>query len=294
MKLIPKPLRRSAQRFMAEEVYRLIYGNMLGPKNNRIGRKRLQEAQRHAEGVPEVSESAELRRDGCLFYRRIDPDRLATVHREYVEAINCPELTFKTSTAHNRPAKDGEPVYRIILQNPGQAMPAALALIDSEMQQFVMSYYGANFRLHSMVAWRNFHVPAEVSARTPPYSLRWHVDNHPSDTLKLFIALDEIGEDDGPLHFVTRQRTDELIRMGYRSRRRYGGTETALEDPVHVMRLTGPAGTAAFCNTTTNLHRAGVPTVGRCRDILQFRFEAATEPFSASAPLKAANTPMQA
>ena len=286
MKLIPKPLRGPTQRFMREQAGRLIYGNLVGPKHNRVGRKRLREAQRHMDRPSEVAGAAELRRDGCCFYGAIDRDLLEIVREQYFRAIEDPELTYRNG-ADGQPAADGEPFYRVAFKETAKVLPGAIALIDQEMQRFLMSYYGANFRLHSMIAWRNFHVPADVLKHNNPFSLLWHVDAHPTDTLKLFVALDAIGNDDGPLHFVTHQRTNELIREGYRSRFSYGGTEKALEDQAHVSRLIGPAGTAAFCNTTTNLHRAGIPAAGRDRHILQFRFHAASEPFDPGAEVQA-------
>lgn len=287
MKLLPKSIRRRSERFLAEEVGRLIYGNLLGPENNRVARRRLEEARRHAAPAPEVPGAAELRRDGCGFYGGIDRERLETVRREYLAAIENPALADRTGRSPRRLAEPGEPIYRMIINDVSQAMPAAVSLVDSGLQRFLRAYYGANFRLYSMEAWRIFHVPAEDLDGNSPYSLLWHVDGHPPDTMKLFVALDDIGEDQGPLHFVTKARSDSLVRMGYRNRHRYGGATEALEDLKYVQRLTGPVGAAAFCNTTTNLHRAGIPQPGRHRDILQFRFEAATEPFDPSAPLTA-------
>jgi hypothetical protein len=291
MNLIPKPLRRHTERFMAEQAGRLIYGNLVGPSNNRLGRHRLRTAQHHAGQVSEVAGTTDLRREGCGFYSGIDRDLLATVREQYFGALDRPELTFRTGAGARRLAMEGEPVYRITLRDVAQAVPAAISLIDPEAQRFITSYYGANFRLHSMTAWRIFHVPADVLANHSPYSLLWHVDSHPTDTLKLVVALEAIGGDDGPLHFVSRPRTGELIRSGYRNRNHYGGTDGALEDSTHIKRLTGPAGTAAFCNTTTTLHRAGVPAPGHQRDILPFRFEAAPTPFDPEAPLETVKGP---
>jgi len=287
MKLLPKSVRQRSERFITEEVGRLIYGNLLGPKNNRIGRRRLEKARRCAVPTPEAPGAAELCRDGCGFYDGIDRQRLEAVRREYFAAIEDPGQADRTGRSARRRAEPGEPIYRVIINDVSRAIPTAVSLIDGGLQSFLRSYYKARFRLHSMEAWRIFHVPADVLDGNSPYSLLWHVDGHPPDTMKLFVALDAIGEDQGPLHFVTKARTDTLVRLGYRNRHRYGGAVEALEDRQHVRRLIGLAGAAAFCNTTTNLHRAGVPEPGRHRDILQFRFEASAEPFDPNAPLTA-------
>ena len=286
MKILPKPLRQRAEHFLSEEAGRVVFGNLLGFENNRIARSRLRTARRQAGPIPDVSGAAELRRDGCAFYGGIDRDKLETVRREYFAAIEDPTLADSTGRSARRLAGPGEPVYRVILKDVAKALPSVLDLIDADLMRFLTSYYQANFRLHSMEAWRIFYVPEDVlAAKDSPYSLRWHVDHHPPDTMKLFIALDDIGPGDGPLHFVTRQRSGELIRAGYRNRHSYGGAAAMLEG--QVTRLAGPAGTAAFCNPTTNLHRAGIPEPGHRRDMLQFRFEAAAEPFDPKAPLTA-------
>lgn len=45
-----------------------------------------------------------------------------------------------------------------------------------------------------------------------------------------------------------------------------------LNNPKYVTKAIGSSGTSLLVNTELCLHRAGIPSHGRFRDIIQFRF----------------------
>lgn len=281
MRVIPKPIRRGVERFMTERVGKAVYGNLAGYRNNREGERRL----RRARTSPIVVDSRadELRANGCGFYSGLDQDCLRVVREKYCRKIEDPDFSIPKN-ADQRPAQEGEEVYQVPLRDTAGTIPEVLDLIDAGLQDYLRSYFLGEFRIHSILAWRIFHVPPEVLERHTPFALKWHNDAHTTDTLKLFVALSDIGEDDGPFHFVTKNRTKEIMRSGFRNRHDYGAAESMVEENVN--RMTGPAGTVALCNTTTNLHRAGIPAKGRKRDILQYRLESSLAPFDPHQPLE--------
>jgi hypothetical protein len=66
------------------------------------------------------------------------------------------------------------------------------------------------------------------------------------------------------------------MKMNFGHREDYQIPMEILEDPKHVVKFTGQAGSAIFANTTTCLHRAGNPQ--NTRDILQFMFKSSDKP----------------
>ncbi len=283
MKTILKPVRRRVEKLVPEGVGKALYGNLAGYRNNREGQRRLQNARQRCDIQPIDSRARELREQGCAFYPSINQDCLKRVQEKYYSQIDDSEAVMRTN-ADRYPAQTGEEFYRVVLKDTAGTIPEVIELIDADLQAYLRSYYGTHFSIHSIIAWRNLHVSEEVLAGHTPYSLTWHFDRHPTDTLKLFIALSDIGADSGPFHFVSSDRTKEILRKGYKSRHDYGSAAGIMEE--NALRMTGPAGTAAFCNTTTNLHRAGVPARGYIRDILQYRFVSSVRPYSPSDSLQ--------
>jgi hypothetical protein len=104
------------------------------------------------------------------------------------------------------------------------------------------------------------------------YSNAWHCDNEPSERIKVFVALSDIGKDSGPTHLLSRQRTKELLQAGFKSRDDYGLPISQIEDPKNLTLFTGPVGSVMFVNVTQCLHRAGVPAEGRSRDVAEIQY----------------------
>jgi hypothetical protein len=161
-------------------------------------------------------------------------------------------------------------------------MPELMQLITPTMLGAVGEYYGSNFRLLNVSAWRNWHIPPMPNSEEV-YSNNWHTDQRRIDMLKVFVTGSDVTEADGPTHVLTREWTREIVRRGFDHRRDYGLPIETIENPEHLVRLTGPAGTALLCNTNLCFHRAGLVGAGRCRDIIEFRF-LASPTFSLDVP----------
>jgi hypothetical protein len=155
--------------------------------------------------------------------------------------------------------------------------PEVQGLINDEIRSLVQSYYKSYFKPVRINAWRNHHVPDDVVAESEVYSNYWHFDPHTTDHLKLFVYLTEVTEDDGPFRYVSRSDSRRVARDSF-DRSRDGVPNGKVKDGATVRLFTGPKGSAAFCNTTTNLHRASIPAEGHHRDLIQFVFAPATRP----------------
>ena len=200
----------------------------------------------------------------------------------------CPQSTMKTIAKDfdNLMSADGAWIRRgkgnrvfldhgvevsRMLTNTAERMPSVLSLVSDALRASVNEYFGCPAEFTEVSAWRNWHVPDELTS-LDLLSDHWHQDSHRSDIVKVFVALSDITDDDGPFHFIDRKASRRAIQSGYR----YSVADaTALEvEPGEVKRLIGPAGTAAIVNTIHCLHRAGLPAKGRQRDIIELRFKA--------------------
>lgn len=150
-------------------------------------------------------------------------------------------------------------------------VPELKKLITPTMLDAVREYYGSNFRLLHLSAWRNWAAPP-ITLAEEVYSNNWHTDGRRVDMVKVFVTASDVTEDDGPTHALTREWTREIVKRGFDDRRNYGLPVETIENPEHLVRLTGPAGTAMLCNTNLCFHRAGLVGEGRQRDIIEYRF----------------------
>lgn len=223
---------------------------------------------------PTTAEGRESRRKGFRPLGAIAP-------AEVVKPI-----TEKLSAVLSQP-RDDDYVYKGTLATRSlvwvaREVPEVLQLITPKMLDAVREYYGSNFRLLNVSAWRNWHVPPMPMAEEA-YSNNWHTDGRRIDMLKVFVTGSEVTEADGPTHALSREWTREIVKRGFDHRRNYGLPIETIENPKHLVRLTGPAGTSLLCNTNLCFHRAGLVGEGRYRDIIEFRFLASPK-FSLQMP----------
>jgi hypothetical protein len=90
----------------------------------------------------------------------------------------------------------------------------------------------------------------------------------------MFVALNDIDANSGRLHLLSRPRTQQILKSRFKTRDDYGIPIEQIEDPRHLVKFVGPVGSVIFTNVTQCLHRAGVPALGRHRDIAEFQFRA--------------------
>jgi hypothetical protein len=283
-KLFPKKI-RNVYTSANIIVGRKLYGNIANLENNYIGIKRWENNKKinHAAEPAMQNDAKELSQNGvAIFSSGLPKQVIADIYKEYLTFIDKPEQTISLDE-NGKPSNNGNAKYYTSIKKPIENLPSIERLFTPELKSFLKQYYQAEFSLHSAHAWRTEHISEERLQKiypSQPYSILWHVDGHPVDTLKMFIVLSDVADENGPLHYLTKQRTEALRKKGYFSRFKYGVTRAELEDEKYLSKLIGPSGTTAFCDTTKCLHRAGVPAEGRTRDMLQLRFESSEKPFT--------------
>jgi hypothetical protein len=104
---------------------------------------------------------------------------------------------------------------------------------------------------------------------TPAGSQKWHWDNGDPRHVKLFVLLDDVGAEDGPLTFLPAPASR---RIRIQSGRRFMTSPFKRDEEMvpwlnsrDVIRLTGKAGTAALLDTSRCLHQGSRCRAGRRR-----------------------------
>tara|TARA_B100000902_G_scaffold389404_1_gene436483 strand:+ start:899 stop:1747 length:849 start_codon:yes stop_codon:yes gene_type:complete len=127
-------------------------------------------------------------------------------------------------------------------------------------------YFKANFIIAEINIYRNKHFIKNENKEL--INENFHCDHYKKTMVKLFINLDEVKIENGPLEIFTKKNTKKMIDNGYINRNNYGNSNKLIEERKNKYLNTGPAGNALLCATTECLHRASIPDEGYHRDIM--------------------------
>lgn len=98
----------------------------------------------------------------------------------------------------------------------------------------------------------------------------FHCDHYTGNYFKLFINLQDVSEDHGPLEVFSIQNTKKFIsESNYKNRHNYNNLNSK-----YLYKNIGSQGDSLFCSTTMCLHRASVPKEKKFRDMLFVTFAA--------------------
>lgn len=150
--------------------------------------------------------------------------------------------------------------------------PVLKVALDRKLLEIVASYMGLWPRLHSIGAWLNYPTPADAEA-----SQLWHRDPEDLRIIKVFIYLEDVGEQNGPFTYVPKTHP-----FGSRAERALECRAKRIDDdrmrryfPEKRWRVcTGPANTMILADTV-GFHRGGKPAVGT-RLLITFTYTSAT------------------
>ncbi len=267
----PKRALKVSSTLTDESLGKLFYGNLSGFKNNIKGKRKLTKSLNQTEGESNL-QVQELWSKG--FLKLEEPHKksdLEAIRSKYNKMIESDEYSFV------RTQYKGEAYTREIL-NASKNIPELASLLNNDIIDLIERYYDSHFEVISVICWRNFHVPPKIVEETETISNRWHCDKQNTDYFSLFALLSNVTEEDGPFHVQPIDRTKYLIKNGFGNRHNYNISPELLNNPKYVTKATGPSGTSFLVNTEFCLHRAGIPSHGRFRDIIQFRFSPSKKP----------------
>jgi len=156
------------------------------------------------------------------------------------------------------------------------------SLVPASVRDTIEAAYGAFFSIVSVECYRTYHVPAEIAQALDVYSHHWHFDQRAIDIAKVLVNLSDVSERDGAFRAIPMRESRRLLKKKwFRGRESIDFDPCAAEIPSsQSVELIGPRGTSMLCNTQLCLHRAGVPSLGHHRDILQLVLSAARGPLT--------------
>lgn len=258
----------------------IIFKNTAGFKNNLHGsiiRSKLKKNNPLNNSKPPDPRVQELLNTGYFFMGHpFDKSLINHISDKFNELIENEKFSFPKGQSYI--SKIDKRVFSRQIYEGHKNIPDSVLLLNDEISEFVQQYYRAYFKVEELEYWRNYHVPSDVSKKTEVYSNRWHCDGRPTTSIKLFIYLSDVTEDDGPFHCQSISRTRELVKMGFHDRHNPNIPQEVLEDPKYCKKMIGKKGAAVWCNTELCFHRSDIPAEGHSRDIIQYQFGPSNKP----------------
>ncbi len=256
---------------------RFVWGNDAGIRGNVIGRLALLRGRRawqrsHGGPPPQLEQAMRLRKEGfCPIRPTYPPGVLESVRAAYLE-----QMASDTYSRWNGVGRYLTASRAII--DPARSLAGVDLLLTPGVQEILRSYYGGDFEVMHIRAWRTLHVPG-VDTETDAYSNQWHNDRDPVSMLRFFVYLsDGVTQDTGAFRIHPIPSTREIIRTGgYLHRTMISpAAREMLEDPRRIAYFVGDTGDGCLANVELCLHRAGIPREGYNRDIVQFTLRPST------------------
>ena len=89
-----------------------------------------------------------------------------------------------------------------------------LALMNNKIKNFLAEYYSERFTIVNVHIYRILKIDSNLKNNSASYGSTelWHNDGSSVDRLKVFIPLDRIGIDEGPMEFIDKSHTKKIIK----------------------------------------------------------------------------------
>jgi len=130
----------------------------------------------------------------------------------------------------------------------------------SKLVEELKKYYNTDIILSRIQIRRTFNTKSNKES----YSNYFHVDGYICMLQKIFINLQDISKNHGPLRYIKKTDAKKILRTNKANINRIDKIDQ--EDLIN--HNVGQNGDVFLCNTTDLMHAAGVPTTGNKRDIL--------------------------
>lgn len=269
-------LLRAAKNFRRDVGLRL-YGNNLGFRINALhyayrllSRWNFRLANGAAIPDQATRQAEELARRGFLVLPPVLPrEDVAIMAKDMDHAYQTSKSVVSTlkddGLLHLKDGLDIVPQLEKILQQPS-------------VQNVVSAYFKSHFRPFRFEVYRTLPCQKQVEGF---YSVYWHTDNVPRDTLKAMIYLNDTKKEIGAITLVPKDVSEDLRRRGFSDRFKVNPFLPDIEKSQVVVE--GEAGTVILFAGQFCIHKATHPEYGH-RDVATFLVYPSLKPY---APLSA-------
>jgi len=141
----------------------------------------------------------------------------------------------------------------------------------SEEIEYFSDYFNSKIFVTHAKIFTNLGYSKNSKKKEQYFSENYHTDNYIFTYFKLFINLENVDLEMGPLHFVPKNKQKEFIKIT-KYKNRFSYNDSNIDNLV--FKNTGDIGESIFVNTTQNFHRAGIPKNGKSRTVILFHLNA--------------------
>lgn len=126
-------------------------------------------------------------------------------------------------------------------------------------------YYNSEIKVTSVCVWKNHGYPISENKFQKFFSEDYHTDNYLCTYFKLFINLENVDEDKGPLHIIPKKDSRKFFNdANYINRSNYNNEF----EGKYIFKNIGKIGESLFFSPSECLHRAGIPEPNKSRFML--------------------------
>lgn len=167
--------------------------------------------------------------------------------------------------------------------------PETLRLLNNKIEEYLRNYYQNKFTITNVHIYRILKTNNKLKTNHKLYgaTASWHNDGSNVDTLKVFIPLDTIGVNDGPMEFISKSITKKIIRnniLNFSQKK----ISQEIVDKYNFQKMLFQKTDAYIINTNECMHRATSPN-SDFRDLLVYYCASSKDNFISDWHLKATN-----
>lgn len=153
-------------------------------------------------------------------------------------------------------------------------------IFNSQIHECLENYYNGHFKVVNVHIYRILKNQNTNKNDTSSYgsSITWHNDGSRADNVKVFISLNVIDENSGPMEFISKEDTKKIFRNNPFIFNKIN-LASKIENMECKKKMTFYERDAYIINTNTCLHRAQSPNSGH-RDLLVYYCQSSKKPFN--------------
>jgi hypothetical protein len=250
----------------AEKMGRRVFGNTAGLRQNVIGKTAVYARRMYPNTIgmnkSRHTDALNMRKNGYL------------ILSDLYESQNFKPIRDGIVENLNQKQKEAPDTYSISVRDLHEKMPDIYGLVNKNILDVAHNIFGSQVVVSDILPYRTLYVPQNVIENTQGdiYSNRWHCDSGRTSILSFFVLLNDVDDNGGPFHLISKQDTRRLIQDQYQNRNHSSSFEDYVktQEPDIIQKFTGKAGDVLFFNTAESLHRAElIQTQGRHRDMVR-------------------------
>jgi hypothetical protein len=203
--------------------------------------------------------SDQLKKEGLVFYDElIDSDLVDSISDQW--NIYCNNHPFPSD-------------YRLQLSSENElsyiksSFPLIDKILTEELLEVIQQYYKSYVNLLNIHIYRITSPDDKMLENAYGQTVNFHTDGSTSESLKIFILLNDTSEIDGPMNLINTENTASILK-NTKINLDVSVRNEFIERNHHTVKFIGEKGRVLIARTNDCLHRATTPLSGRTRDIM--------------------------